>query len=299
MNILYFLIKINLNFAFYNSICKVCAVCQLYIFIYSINKVIMNVDQVYEKFFVSAKVVIFFLYYLCGININLNLVDIIDYTSIVSPQSLFITMITSFFISLVFSLQIAKEFMYLDAIQLVGTVFSVSFIRELSPVLTSVIIVGKVCSSFTSELATMVSTEQLDALFILGINPINYLILPRIISMIIGLPMLNCISIVTSILSGVFICCIFYGINPSIFLSAVFYNSLIVDLFKSVIKTVFFAFFIGLISCVWGITSLGGSRAIGLSTTSSVVNCLLIIFILNFILSYFLFDNLTSSFQFS
>nr|YP_010951682.1 Probable ABC transporter permease protein Ycf63 [Laurencia elata]WMP12621.1 Probable ABC transporter permease protein Ycf63 [Laurencia elata] len=299
MTILYFLIKINLNFVFDNFVFKVCAVNQLYISIYLINKVTMNVDQVYEKFFVSAKVVIFFLYYLGGINLNLNLMDIIDYTSIVSPQSLFITIITSFFISLVFSLQIAKEFMYLDAVQLVGTVFAVSFIRELSPVLTSVVIVGKVCSSFTSELAAMVSTEQLDALFILGINPINYLILPRIISMIIGLPMLNFISIVTSVLSGAFICCIFYGINPGVFLSAVFYNSLMFDLFKSVLKTVVFAFFIGLISCVWGITSLGGSRAVGLSTTSSVVNCLLIVFILNFILSYFLFDNLISSFQFS
>nr|CRF40056.1 Hypothetical protein ycf63 [Laurencia snackeyi] len=259
----------------------------------------MNLNQVCEKFFVSTKVVIFFLYYLGGININLNLMDTIDYISLVAPKSLFITIITSFFISFVFSLQIAKEFMYLDAAQLVGTVFAVSFIRELSPVLTSVVIVGKVCSSFTSELATMVSTEQLDALFILGINPINYLVIPRIISMIIGLPMLNFISIITSVLSGVFICCIFYGINPGIFLSAVFYNSLIIDLLKSVFKTVVFAFFIGLISCVWGITSLGGSRAVGLSTTSSVVNCLLMIFILNFILSYFLFDNLISSFQFS
>nr|YP_010951896.1 Probable ABC transporter permease protein Ycf63 [Laurencia obtusa]WMP12835.1 Probable ABC transporter permease protein Ycf63 [Laurencia obtusa] len=299
MNILYFLIKINSNFVFNKLVFKVCTVNQLYVSIYLINKVTMNVDQVYEKFFVSAKVVMFFLYYLGGININLNLMDIIDYTNIVSPQSLFITIITSFFISLVFSLQIAKEFMYLDAVQLVGTVFAVSFIRELSPVLTSIVIVGKVCSSFTSELATMVSTEQLDALFVLGINPINYLILPRIISMIIGLPMLNFISIITSVLSGVFICCIFYSINPSIFLSAVFYNSLMFDLFKSVVKTVVFAFFIGLISCVWGITSLGGSRAVGLSTTSSVVNCLLIIFILNFILSYLLFDNLMSSFQFS
>lgn len=259
----------------------------------------MNVDQVYEKFFVSVKIVIFFFYYLCGVNINLNLMGIVDYTNVVSPQSLFITIITSFFISLVFSLQIAKEFMYLDAGQLVGTVFAISFIRELSPVLTSVVIVGKVGSSFTSELATMVSTEQIDALFILGINPINYLVLPRIISMIIGLPMLNFISIVTSLLSGVFICCIFYGINPDIFLSAVFYNSLMLDLFKSVLKTIIFAFFIGLISCACGITSLGGSRAVGFSTTSSVVNCLLMVFILNFILSYFLFDNLISSFQFS
>ena len=205
---------------------------------------------------------------------------------------------TSFFISLVFSLQIVKEFLYLDAVQLVGTVFSISFIRELSPVLTSIIVVGKVCSSFTSELAAMVATNQIDALFILGINPINYLIIPRITSMILGLPLLNLISLITSFLSGSFICFILYNIHPTIFFNSALYNNLIFDLFKSSVKTLVFALFISVISCVWGLTSMGNSRAVGLSTTSSVVTCLVVIFILNFFLSYVFFDNLLSSFQF-
>lgn len=255
-------------------------------------------NQFDKKVFVSIKIVFFF-YSFGRLNLDLNIIDIFYYTNIVIPRSLFITIITSFFISLVFSLQIVKEFLYLHAVQLVGTVFAVSFIRELSPVLTAIIIVGKVCSSFTSELATIVATEQLDALLILGINPIKYLLIPRIISMILGLPVLNLISLITSFLSGSFICFVLYGISPNIFLNAVFYDSLVSDIVKSSMKTFVFAFFVSIISCVWGITNTGGSRSVGISTTSSVVTCLIIIFILNFILSYMLFDNLLSSFQFS
>lgn len=255
-------------------------------------------NQFDKKICVSIKIVVFF-YSFSGLNLDWDMIDVFYYISIVIPRSLFITIVTSFFISLVFSLQIVKEFLYLHAIQLVGTVFSVSFIRELSPVLTSIIIVGKVCSSFTSELATIVATEQLDALFILGINPIKYLVIPRIISMVLGLPILNLISVITSFLSGSFICFVLYNVHPNIFLNAAFYDDLLVDILKSSIKTLVFAFFISIISCVWGITNIGGSRSVGASTTSSVVTCLLIVFILNFILSYILFDNLLSSFQFS
>nr|YP_009944532.1 hypothetical protein [Osmundea sinicola]QFR99826.1 hypothetical protein [Osmundea sinicola] len=116
--------------------------------------------------------------------------------------------------------------------------------------------------------------------------------------MVLGLPVLNFISVITSFLSGSFICFILYNIHPHIFFNAVFHDNLLIDVVKSSIKTCIFAFFISITSCVWGITNIGGSRSIGTSTTSSVVTCLLIVFILNFILSYLFFDNSLSSFQF-
>nr|YP_009392194.1 hypothetical protein [Osmundaria fimbriata]ARW60756.1 hypothetical protein [Osmundaria fimbriata] len=229
---------------------------------------------------------------------DFQLSDLLDQLQLVGPGSLFLTMLTSFFISLVFSLQIVKEFLYLNAIDLVGSVFALSFIRELSPVLTGIIIVGKVGSFFTSELATMKVTEQIDALFILGINPVSYLIIPRILSVILVLPLLNLFSLFTGLMSSSFICFLIYDVNPQIFFQSVFYRFLLLDLFKSSCKTLIFAFFIAIISCVWGITTRGGSKGVGVSTTSSVVTCLIIIFILDFFLSYLMFDNLISSFQF-
>lgn len=228
---------------------------------------------------------------------NFEYKALLEQLKVVGPSSLFITMVTSFFISLVFSLQIVKEFLYLNALELVGSVLAISFIRELSPVLTAIILIGKVGSFFTSELATMVVTEQIDALFILGINPVYYLILPRIIAVVIMLPLLNIFSLFTSLISSSFICFTLYSIDPAFFFASVFYSVVYIDLFKSFLKTLVFALFISIISCIWGITTVGGSKGVGSSTTSAVVTCLIFIFISNFILSYLMFDNLISTFQ--
>nr|ARW63662.1 hypothetical protein [Chondria sp. (in: red algae)] len=256
-------------------------------------------NSLYHKILLFVKILIFLLYHLSGNTIGCCIMSSIYYIKIFIPNSIFITIITSFFISFVFSLQMVKEFLYLNAVQLIGSILSISFIRELSPVLTSIIVIGRVASLFTSQLASMLVTEQIDALLVLGINPINYLIIPRILSMVIGLPLLNIISIFTSLISGSFVCFILYGIHPNVFLSSVVYNYFFLDLFKSILKTLGFAVFISITSCVWGITSRGGSHGVGLSTTSSVIVCLILVFILNFLLSYLLFNNLISSFEFS
>nr|YP_009392617.1 hypothetical protein [Bostrychia tenella]ARW61179.1 hypothetical protein [Bostrychia tenella] len=232
-----------------------------------------------------------------SILINCDLFNLFEQMKIVGPSSLFITMVTSFFISLVFSLQVVKEFLYLHAVDLVGSMLALSFIREFSPVITSVILIGKVGSYFTSELATMVVTEQIDALYILGIDPITYLIIPRIIAVIFMLPLLNLFSIMTSLISSSFICFILYNVYPQFFFISAFSSFSVIDLAKSSFKTVLFGFFISLISCVWGITTTNGAKGVGLSTTSSVVTSLLCTFILNFVLSYYLFDNIESLFQ--
>nr|WGH12764.1 hypothetical protein Ycf63 [Echinothamnion sp.] len=223
--------------------------------------------------------------------------DVLDQVILIGPDSVFITMITSFFVSLVLSLQIVKEFLYLNATDLVGSVLAISFIRELSPVLTSIIIIGKVGSLFTAEIATMSITEQIDALFILGINPISYLFLPRVVAMILTLPILNLFSLLTSFISSSFICSIIYSIDTSFFFQSLFYSVFFIDILKSTLKILVFGLFISIISCVWGITTIGGSKRVGLSTTSSVVTSLIVVFVFNFILSYYLFSDLLSSFE--
>nr|YP_010618828.1 hypothetical protein PN064_pgp162 [Deltalsia parasitica]WAX02841.1 hypothetical protein [Deltalsia parasitica] len=222
---------------------------------------------------------------------------LLDQIILIGPNSLLITMLTAFFISLVVSLQIVKEFLYLNATGLVGSILAISFIRELSPVLTSIIVIGKVGSFFTSEIATMSVTEQIDALFILGINPINYLLLPRILAVLVILPILNLFSLFTTFMSSSFICSVIYSIDPSFFFQSLLYSFLYLDICKSLLKTLIFGLFIAIISCVWGITTHGGSKGVGLSTTSSVVTSLVFVFILNFLLSYVMFNNLVSSFE--
>ena len=158
-----------------------------------------------------------------GYLLNLTMFKSLDYKNFlkhlqsVGLDVFFINITTSFFISLVLSLQIVKEFLYLNAGHLVSSVLAISFIRELSPVLTAIIIICKVGSLFTSEIGTMVVTEQIDSLFILGINPICYLIYPRVLSLILMFPLLNLFSLFTSFISSSFICFFLYNISPNFF----------------------------------------------------------------------------------
>jgi len=244
-----------------------------------------------KKFVLSIEIIINILKLYSGINKYV----LLNQLHLILSTSLSVTIIAAFFMGLVFSLQIVKEFLYLNAITLIGSILSISFLRELSPILTSIILIGKIGSFFTAELATMNMTEQVDALYILGIDPINYLIKPRILAFIFVLPLLNFISFITSLFSSSFICYILYNIDPKLFFTSVFSILSWLDLIKSIIKMLIFAFFISLISCVWGLTSQGGAEGVGKSTTSAVVISLISVFILDFILSYYMFDNVDSS----
>nr|YP_010197726.1 hypothetical protein LK367_pgp173 [Gracilaria isabellana]UAD86142.1 hypothetical protein [Gracilaria isabellana] len=227
--------------------------------------------------------------------LNSIYINILEQMKIVGPDSLSIVIITAFFIGMVFTIQIVKEFLYINAISLVGSILTISFIRELSPVLTSVIIVGRIGSYFTSELATMSITEQLNALYILEANPLSYLVFPRVIACLLMLPCLNIISFITSLFSSSFVCFTIYNIHPQIFFLSSLSSLVIQDIFKSLFKTLIFGFLISLISCFWGLTANGGAKGVGQSTTLSVVTSLLSIFIFDFLLSYIMFNKIGSS----
>lgn len=229
------------------------------------------------------------------ISFSLEYEIIVENILIVGPGSLSISLVTAFFVSMVFTLQIVKEFLYLNAISLIGAILTISFVRELSPVLTSVIVIGRIGSCFTAELATMKVTEQIDALYLLNTSPIKYLIIPRVISCVSMLPILSLLSFVTSIASSAFICFTLYNINPNVFLASSFSSLLLSDILKSLFKTIVFGLIISIVSCYWGLIATGGAKGVGQSTTASVVTCLLAVFISDFLLSYFMFDKLDSS----
>jgi len=226
---------------------------------------------------------------------KINTNNLIEQIYLVGPGSLNITLLTACFISMVFTMQIAKEFLHLDAASALGAVIVIAFTRELSPVLTAVIIAGKIGSSFTAEIATMETTEQIDALYLLNTNPIDYLVFPKVAACCIMLPILTTISLMSSIAISIFISFVMYNIPCSIFLKSAFRALSISDFFSSLEKSLCFGIIIAFISCQWGLTSSGGAKGVGNSTTSSVVTILLTIFITDFILSYFMFQTTGSS----
>ncbi len=213
----------------------------------------------------------------------------------VGPKSLVIALITASFVGMVFTIQVAREFIHFGATTAVGGVLAISLTRELAPVLTAVVLAGRVGSAFAAEIGTMRVTEQIDALYILKTDPIDYLVTPRVIACALMLPVLTVLSLITGMIGGLFIADSLYDIPSSVFLDSVQNFLKIWDLVSSTIKSAIFGALIGIIGCSWGLTTTGGAKGVGQSTTTAVVTSLLTIFIANFFLSWLMFQGTGSA----
>jgi len=214
----------------------------------------------------------------------------IDQLAAVGPGSLLIALLTAATVGMVFTIQVAREFINFGASSAVGGVLAVALTRELTPVLTAIIVAGRVGSAFAAEIGTMVVTEQIDALQMLKTDPIDYLVIPRVLACCIMLPILSIVSLITGMTGGLMIADSFYNISNSVFLESArnFIDSW--DLASAVIKSVVFGAIVAVIGASWGLTTTGGAKGVGQSTTTSVVTSLLMIFIANFFLSWIMFQ---------
>ncbi|MFE1746346.1 MlaE family lipid ABC transporter permease subunit [Coleofasciculus sp. H7-2] len=219
----------------------------------------------------------------------------LDQMAMVGPESLLIALVTAGFVGMVFTIQVAREFVNLGAGSAVGGVLALSLCRELGPVLTAVILAGRVGSAFAAEIGTMRVTEQIDALYMLKTDPIDYLVIPRAIACCLMLPVLTILSILTGMAGGLLIARNLYGISPTIFLESARNFLQVWDLCSALIKAFCFGALIAVIGCSWGLTTTGGAKGVGQSTTTAVVTALLAIFISNFFLSWLMFQGTGSA----
>jgi phospholipid/cholesterol/gamma-HCH transport system permease protein len=219
----------------------------------------------------------------------------LDQMALVGPDSLPIAMITATFIGAVFTIQVTREFINFGATTAVGGVLALALSRELAPVLTAVVIAGRVGSAFAAEIGTMRVTEQIDALYMLKTDPIDYLVIPRVIACCLMLPLLTILAIILGMTGGILIAVNLYGIPQSVFLDSARNFLGIWDLVSAMIKAVVFGMLIAVIGCSWGLTTTGGAKGVGQSTTTAVVTALLAIFITNFFLSWLMFQGTGSA----
>lgn len=210
--------------------------------------------------------------------------------AVVGPDSISIALITAAFVGMVFTIQVAREFLNFGAGQAVGGVLALALTRELAPVLTAVVIAGRVGSAFAAEIGTMRVTEQIDALYVLKTDPIDYLVLPRVIACSLMLPILTIISLITGMLGGLFIATTLYGISQITFIDSIRNFLELWDLFSAMTKSFIFGALVAVIGCNWGLTTTGGAKGVGESTTTAVVTALIAIFISNFFLSWLMFQ---------
>ncbi|NJL37812.1 MAG: MlaE family lipid ABC transporter permease subunit [Leptolyngbyaceae cyanobacterium SM1_4_3] len=213
----------------------------------------------------------------------------------VGPESLLIALLTAAFVGMVFTIQVAREFINLGAGTAVGGVLALSLARELAPVLTAVVLAGRVGSAFAAEIGTMQVTEQIDALQMLKTDPIDYLVIPRVIACCLMLPILTILAFITGMTGGLLIAESLYDISSTVFLNSARNFLNIWDLISAMIKAFVFGGLIAVIGSSWGLTTTGGAKGVGQSTTTAVVTALLAIFIFNFFLSWLMFQGTGSA----
>ena len=229
------------------------------------------------------------------LRIKINRRNTIEQMAVVGPDSLGIAMLTAGFVGMVFTIQVAREFINFGASTAVGGVLAIALARELAPVLTAVVVAGRVGSAFAAEIGTMQVTEQVDALYILKTDPIDYLVVPRVLACCLMLPILTILCLITGMAGGLVIATTIYDISQTVFIDSARDFLAIWDLCSAMFKAMVFGALIAIIGCNWGLTTTGGAKGVGQSTTTAVVTALLAIFIVNFFLSWFMFQGTGSA----
>ncbi|MDC0036901.1 ABC transporter permease [bacterium] len=206
-------------------------------------------------------------------------------------KSLPITIITSSFIGMAFTLQIVREFEKFGANYMLGGIVGLAVWRELGPLLTGVAVSARIGAAIASELGTMRVTEQIDALKALSQDPVKYLVVPRIVSVMIMMPLLVGVADVVGFMSGFAVGVPLGNLNPNAYFSSAEQMLGPFDIIGGLIKALIFGFIIGLISCFQGLQAKAGAKGVGESTTRAVVYSLISIFVMNYFLSYVLFQS--------
>ncbi|MEY2497516.1 MAG: phospholipid/cholesterol/gamma-HCH transport system permease protein [Verrucomicrobiota bacterium] len=196
-----------------------------------------------------------------------------------------VVMITGAFTGAVFAAQTYFQFNKLGMGSAVGSVVSVSICRELGPVLTGLMIAGRVGASMSAEIGTMKVTEQIDALRALAVHPIDYLVVPRTLAMMVSMPLLVAECVGIGILSGYFVGVFLLELNGTYYVANMVRWTQLRDLVMAMTKAVCFGLLIVLISCHKGLTSREGAVGVGRATTQAVVNSSVAVLIFNFFLT--------------
>ncbi|MCJ7498288.1 MAG: ABC transporter permease [candidate division Zixibacteria bacterium] len=204
-------------------------------------------------------------------------------------NSMPLILVTSIFTGGVASVQAAYMFSDYVPMRYLGTAVGKSVIMELGPVLTALVVAGRVGASIAAELGTMKVTEQIDALETLALDPVKYLVTPRFVSGIIMLPVLTVFSDFIAILGGLLVSVVFLNVSSYTFLNGLKLFFHMRDLWAGLLKAFVFGGIIALVGCYQGFKTEGGAEGVGRSTTRAVVLASVMILITDYILASFLF----------
>jgi len=203
----------------------------------------------------------------------------------IGVQSLFIITLCGTFTGMVFALQTVYGFRRFSAEGMVGGVVALSLTREISPVFAGLMVTSRAGSAMAAELGNMRVTEQIDAIATMGVSPVQYLVVPRVVGAVVMMPLLTMLFTIVGMTGAYGVAVGMLGVDPGIFMDRVRNFVEPRDLWMGTVKAMTFGFLIALISCKQGFFASGGAKGVGVATTRAVVQSAVAILVANYIIT--------------
>ena len=203
----------------------------------------------------------------------------------IGVRSLGVAGITTIFTGMVLALQTALSLPALGVKYYIGSVVSKSLVRELGPVLTALIVGGRIGSGMTAEIGTMKVTEQIDALRSMAADPVKKLVAPKLVATLVMLPALTILGDALGTLGGLIVATFTLDLAPGLYINDVLDTLNFGDIFSGIAKSFFFAYFITIIGCYNGLNTTGGADGVGRATTNTVVLAAILVLVSDFFLT--------------
>ncbi len=219
----------------------------------------------------------------------LKIRNIMKQMEFVGVKSLYVVCLTGLFTGMVLALQTYHGFRMFSAESLVGGTVALSMTRELGPVLTSLMVTARAGSAMAAELGSMRVTEQIDALYVMAANPVQHLIVPRVLAGIMMVPVLTIISDFIGVVGGYFVGVDLLGINEGLFMKNITKLVTLNDIYNGIVKAAFFGLILSLVGCYKGFNTRDGAEGVGRATTEAVVLASISILIADYFLTAIMF----------
>ena len=218
---------------------------------------------------------------------------VFDQMVFMGAKSIIIVFFVTFFTGIVLAMQSAYQLQKMGAVMYVSSLVSISICRELGPVLTALVIAGRIGAAITAEIGSMKVNEQIEALDTMGINPVRFLIVPKFLALLFMLPCLTVIGDVAGILGGYLVGVYNLKINAALYLQTTYKFLTHKDIYTGLSKSVVFAMIIPMVGCYQGLKTSGGAVGVGKATTISVVTSFILIIVADCIMTgIYYFSNL-------
>ena len=204
-------------------------------------------------------------------------------------DSLGISFVTALFVGMAFAIQIVREFLKFGAAGMIGGIMGMAMWRELAPLMIGVVVCGRVGAAISAEIGSMKVTEQVEALESLSQDPIQYLVVPRVLACTIMIPLLVGFADIVGFFGGYGVAILTGRVNGEAYFNSAQGMLVMSDIYYGFVKGAFFGFAIAIVSAYQGLQATGGAKGVGIVTTRAVVMSLVTVFILNYFFSVIFF----------